>query len=176
MRGRAAFAVILLATAAPPALPREKPLALRVMTYNIHSCRGRDEKIRPDRIAQVIAEHKPDVVALQEVRVGRVESAPAPLDSSEKGAVMPPVGEYPLPPPEAIPPRTPANTAAAAPFTDQPRAIAEALGMGYVFYPLVRLSGEDYGIAVLSRYPLRIVRAENLPTHPEREGLDRTLR
>ena len=47
----------------------EKFLAvLRVMTYNVHSCRGGDGKISPERIAGVIAAHNPDIVALQELK------------------------------------------------------------------------------------------------------------
>jgi endonuclease/exonuclease/phosphatase family metal-dependent hydrolase len=99
-------------------------VALRVMTYNVHSCKGRDGKIRPERIAAVVARYQPDVVALQEVRVGAV---------------------------------------------DQPGAIAAALGMRSAFFPLVRLEKEEYGIAVLSRHPMRTVRAAALPTHPASE-------
>jgi endonuclease/exonuclease/phosphatase family metal-dependent hydrolase len=32
---------------------------------------------------------------------------------------------------------------------------------------------EDFGIAILSRYPMRLVRAENLPTLPKRKGMER---
>lgn len=44
---------------------------VRVLTYNIHSCVGTDRKLDPARIAGVIAEAAPDIVALQEVDVGR---------------------------------------------------------------------------------------------------------
>ena len=47
---------------------------LRVMSYNVHSCIGMDGKIDPARIARVIARARPDVVALQELDVGRVRS------------------------------------------------------------------------------------------------------
>jgi endonuclease/exonuclease/phosphatase family metal-dependent hydrolase len=40
---------------------------LRVATYNIHRCRGLDRRVRPERIAAVLASINPDVVALQEV-------------------------------------------------------------------------------------------------------------
>lgn len=40
---------------------------VRVATYNVHKCRGLDGRVRPDRIAQVLAELDADVVALQEV-------------------------------------------------------------------------------------------------------------
>jgi endonuclease/exonuclease/phosphatase family metal-dependent hydrolase len=43
--------------------------SLRVMTYNVRSCRGSDGRYRPERIAKVIAAHVPDVIALQELDV-----------------------------------------------------------------------------------------------------------
>lgn len=48
-----------------------EPGVLRVMTYNVHSCRGMDGKLAPRRIARVIARYAPDVVALQELDVRR---------------------------------------------------------------------------------------------------------
>jgi len=53
---------------------------LRVMTYNVHICKGTDGKLSPERIARVIARYAPDVVALQEVdvrrkRTGRIDQA-----------------------------------------------------------------------------------------------------
>jgi len=44
---------------------------IRVMTYNVHSCRGLDFRVRPERIARVIEEYQPDLVALQELDVNR---------------------------------------------------------------------------------------------------------
>ena len=43
---------------------------ITVMTYNVRSCRGTDGRHRPERVAEVIAAHRPDVVALQELDVG----------------------------------------------------------------------------------------------------------
>jgi endonuclease/exonuclease/phosphatase family metal-dependent hydrolase len=40
---------------------------LRVATYNIHKCRGLDRRVRPERIASVVAELGADVIALQEI-------------------------------------------------------------------------------------------------------------
>jgi len=37
------------------------------MTYNVHSCRGGDGRLKPDRILKVIRHAKPHVVALQEL-------------------------------------------------------------------------------------------------------------
>jgi endonuclease/exonuclease/phosphatase family metal-dependent hydrolase len=41
--------------------------ALRIATYNVHKCRGLDARVRPGRIAKVIAEFGADTVALQEI-------------------------------------------------------------------------------------------------------------
>ncbi|MCA1558634.1 MAG: endonuclease/exonuclease/phosphatase family protein, partial [Acidobacteria bacterium] len=40
---------------------------LRVVTYNIHKCRGLDRRVRPERIAAVLRETGGEVIALQEV-------------------------------------------------------------------------------------------------------------
>jgi endonuclease/exonuclease/phosphatase family metal-dependent hydrolase len=47
---------------------------LRIMTYNVHSCIGMDGKLSPERIARVIARCAPDIVALQELDVGRART------------------------------------------------------------------------------------------------------
>lgn len=47
---------------------------IRIMTYNVHSCFGRDRKPDPARIAEVISQCKPDIIALQEVDVARARS------------------------------------------------------------------------------------------------------
>lgn len=44
---------------------------ISVMTYNVHRCIGTDRAVSPRRIARVIAELAPDVVALQELPGGR---------------------------------------------------------------------------------------------------------
>jgi len=96
---------------------------IRIMTYNVHSCIGMDGKISPERIARVIKRHDPDIIALQELDVGRART----------------------------------NN------DDQPRLIAQTLGMSYCFHPSVVGNGERYGDAVLSRYPIELVRAARLP-------------
>jgi endonuclease/exonuclease/phosphatase family metal-dependent hydrolase len=45
--------------------------SIRILTYNVHSCIGMDGKLSPQRIARIIAQYQPDVVALQELDVGR---------------------------------------------------------------------------------------------------------
>jgi endonuclease/exonuclease/phosphatase family metal-dependent hydrolase len=49
-------------------------VCFRVMTYNVHRCRGIDRAWSPERIAEVIASCHPDIVALQELDVGRARS------------------------------------------------------------------------------------------------------
>ena len=48
--------------------------SFRVITYNVHRCRGVDRAWSPERIATVIASCHPDIVALQELDVGRARS------------------------------------------------------------------------------------------------------
>ncbi len=105
---------------------------LRVMTYNVHSCVGLDGKLSPRRIARVIARYEPDVVALQEVDVGRSRTG--------RG--------------------------------DQAALIAECLNMDFHFHPVMRVEEELYGDCVLSRLPMRLVRAEKLPTMPGHLALE----
>ena len=99
---------------------------LRLLTYNVHSCIGMDGRLSPERIARLIARLAPDVVALQEVDVGR--------------------------------PRTGA--------VDQAHRIAELLAMDVHFHASLQVAEERYGNAVLSRLPMRRVRAGALPGLP----------
>ncbi|WP_040638756.1 endonuclease/exonuclease/phosphatase family protein [Microvirga lotononidis] len=46
----------------------------RILTYNVHRCLGTDGRLSPSRIADVIAAYEPDVVALQELDVGRLRT------------------------------------------------------------------------------------------------------
>jgi len=46
-------------------------MTLRVMTYNVHRCVGADRRLDVERVAEVIADARPDIVALQELDVGR---------------------------------------------------------------------------------------------------------
>lgn len=68
-----ASALFLFFTAFPASVAAggadPQPMRLRVLTYNIHHGEGVDSKLDLPRIARVIAEQKPDLVALQEVDV-----------------------------------------------------------------------------------------------------------
>lgn len=102
--------------------PRPSVRELRVMTYNVHSCLGMDGRTSPRRIANVISRYNPDLVALQELDLGRVRSQ----------------------------------------RHDQPKLIAEELGMHVAFCPTVVAGGEQYGHALLSHFPLKIIRTDIL--------------
>ncbi len=97
--------------------------SVRILTYNVHSCVGLDGRLDPARIARVIARQAPDVVALQELDVGRSRTG----------------------------------------HLDQAQAIADALEMTLAFHPTVTVADEQFGDAVLSPHPLRVVRAGALP-------------
>jgi len=46
----------------------------RILTYNVHRCVGTDRRLDVARVAEVIAALAPDIVALQEVDVGRART------------------------------------------------------------------------------------------------------
>ncbi len=46
----------------------------RILTYNVHRCLGMDGRLDVGRVAEVIARQAPDIVALQEVDVGRART------------------------------------------------------------------------------------------------------
>jgi len=46
---------------------KQDSFRLRIVTYNVHKCRGIDGRTYPARIAAVLEKLKPDIVALQEV-------------------------------------------------------------------------------------------------------------
>ncbi len=110
-------------TVAGAGLPPEDSKTLTLMSYNVHGCAGMDGCISTDRIARVIARYRPDIIALQELDIGRKRS----------GKI------------------------------DQVDMIAKKLEMKYHFHPAFRLEGEQYGNAILSRYPMSLVKSGALP-------------
>lgn len=110
--------------------PRDRPAGvLRVATYNVHSCVGMDGRVSIRRVARAIRRLDADVVALQELDVGRGRT-----DSR-----------------------------------DQAMEIANELRMDFHFHPALRVEEELYGDAVLSRLPMRLVKAGALPGPKGRE-------
>ena len=47
---------------------------VRILTYNVHRCVGADRRLDVARVAEVIAAQAPDIVALQELDVGRART------------------------------------------------------------------------------------------------------
>jgi endonuclease/exonuclease/phosphatase family metal-dependent hydrolase len=47
---------------------------VRILTYNVHRCVGTDRRLDVARVAEVIAAQAPDIVALQELDVGRART------------------------------------------------------------------------------------------------------
>lgn len=106
---------------------------ITVMTYNVHSCTGRDGKVSPDRIADVIAGCRADIAALQEVD-RRLERSS---------------------------------------FMDQAGEIARRLNMHHHFHPIMKIERGEYGNAVLSSFPVRLMKASELPTLPGRRNMEK---
>ena len=102
------------------------------MTYNVHRCVGTDRDLDVERVAQVIADCKPDIVALQELDVGRARTQ----------------GE------------------------DQAHRLAELLGMRSRFHAAMHVAEEQYGDAILTALPERVVRAGPLPGYPRIRALE----
>ena len=105
-------------TSANPAVP-----SIRVATYNVHGCVGTDRRRSEARVAEVIASMAADVVALQELDLGRSRSA----------------------------------------GVDQAQLIADQLGWERLFQPAMRNEDEQYGNAIISRHPLILLQALELP-------------
>src|SRR5579872_1712255 len=49
---------------------------IRIVTYNVHKCRGLDRRVLPERIAEVLRQLDADVIALQEVIGGATPAEP----------------------------------------------------------------------------------------------------
>lgn len=108
-------------------------ITFSVMTYNVHSCIGIDGEISPLRIAEVIDQCNPDIVALQELDAG--------LERTER--------------------------------IDQAHLIAMTLEMSFHFHSSIQVKEGGYGNAVLSRAPVRLIKAGALPTQPVHPNYER---
>ena len=95
----------------------------KILTYNVRRCVGNDRRLDLGRVADVIAAYEPDIVALQELDVGRRRT----------GGV------------------------------DQALAIAQELDMACHFNAALRVEEEQYGDAILTALPERLVKAGPLP-------------
>jgi endonuclease/exonuclease/phosphatase family metal-dependent hydrolase len=104
----------------------------RILTYNVHRCVGLDRRLDVGRVADVIAAERPDIVALQEVDVGRART----------GGV------------------------------DQAHDLARRLGMVSRFNAALRVEEEQYGDAVLTARPERLIKAGPLPGYARMPRLE----
>ena len=104
----------------------------RILTYNVHRCVGVDRILDVARVAEVIAAQAPDIVALQEIDVGRRRT----------GGV------------------------------DQAQDLARRLGMAFHFNAALRIEQEQYGDAILTRLPERLIKAAALPGHARLKRLE----
>ena len=104
----------------------------RLLTYNVHRCVGTDRRLDVGRIVEVIAEHDPDIVCLQELDVGRMRTG----------------------------------------LVDQAEFIAAGLDMSFHFNPAMVVEAEEYGDALLTRHPERLIRKGALPSIRGIPGLE----
>jgi endonuclease/exonuclease/phosphatase family metal-dependent hydrolase len=95
----------------------------RIVTYNVHRCVGNDRRLDVGRIADVLAALEPDIVALQELDVGRARTD----------------------------------------HVDQAHEIARRLDMACHFHAALRVEEEQYGDAILTCFPERVVKVGPLP-------------
>jgi len=102
---------------------------LTLMTYNIHSGVGRDRRYELDRVAKILQEESPDIVALQEVNRG--------MSWTRRH--------------------------------DQPRMLADMLGMNEYFCRTSWRGGGEWGLALLSPYTLVHRHEYDLTYSPNRE-------
>ncbi|MFQ5747991.1 MAG: endonuclease/exonuclease/phosphatase family protein [Planctomycetota bacterium] len=71
--------------------PRSRAPSFRILTWNIHKAIGMDRSFDPQRVAEVIRHHQPDVVLLQEVDRGVPRSRRTDL-----AAVLADLGGFPF--------------------------------------------------------------------------------
>jgi endonuclease/exonuclease/phosphatase family metal-dependent hydrolase len=110
------------------AMASAKTSKLRVMTYNVHGCSGMDGRVSPRRVARVIDAYNPDIIALQEIDLGRRRSR----------------------------------------AEDQAAEIAKQLNLNHVFCPTITHGDEHYGHALLTPWPVEIVKRARLPADPKK--------
>lgn len=104
----------------------------RIVTYNVHRCVGNDRRLDVSRVAAVLAALNPDIVALQELDVGRRRTGHA----------------------------------------DQAHEIARHLTMSHHFHAALQVEEEQYGDAILTRFPERLVKVGPLPGYDRIRALE----
>ncbi len=110
-------------------------MRVRIMSYNVHRCIGTDGVDSAARIAEIVADANPDVVALQELDTPDSEDG-AGVIASGVGATL---------------------------ARHHAREIAAPLGMNILFRRTFARSIGHYGHALLSRHPMTLKRSEIFP-------------
>jgi endonuclease/exonuclease/phosphatase family metal-dependent hydrolase len=105
---------------------------LRVLTYNVHQCRGMDGKYSPQRIARVVARLQPDIICLRELDQSRTRS----------GSV------------------------------DQVEEISALLSADYAFHAVAEFDDGRFGNAILTAFPMTLVKSGPLPRMSSRLNLE----
>ena len=123
----AVLVVLLVWPRAYQAVPA--PATVRVLTYNIHHGEGMDGVFDLSRLAAVMEQAQPDLVALQEVDL-----------STQRASGV-----------------------------NQLAELERLTGMYAQFGKAMNFEGGDYGVAVLSRWPLLSAQNQPLPSFPNRE-------
>lgn len=108
-------------------------MRIRVMSYNVHRCVGTDGADSAARIARVVAEANPDVVALQELDTPEAEDDACGAGGSGDSALA----------------------------RHHAREIAAPLGMDILFRRTFARNVGHYGHALLSRHAMTLQRSEN---------------
>ena len=104
-----------------------EPVTLRVLSYNVRHGEGLDRRLDLERVAAVIREARPDIVALQEIDRN--------TDRTDR--------------------------------VDQAARLGELTGLEHVFGAFMEYQGGEYGMALLSRWP--VVATTNHPLPPGAE-------
>lgn len=117
--------------------PRPDPQVLRVMSYNVHGCVGSDGRLAPERIAQLVAQYDPDIVALQELQ------APSLWGHGEMAA------------------------SAGLAVPERLQEIVEHLQRDFLFGSALYWASDGFDNAVVARRPLRVLKAGRLVPAPD---------
>lgn len=113
--------------------PHDRDFTIKVMTYNIKSCMNRSRKVDPDSTVDSVSMLMPEIIALQEVDVGKKRTG----------------------------------------FMDQAEYLAGRLNMDHHFFPVMENAAEQYGLALLSVYPVSHLECCYLPALRSRRPKER---
>ncbi len=109
---------------------------LRIMSCDVHGCRGQDGRIAPRRVASLLAYYDPDIVILQGLGIAHLQGS----------------------------------------AWNQASVVAEDLRMNVHFDSLQKSNFATNGIAVLSKHPIRLLKASSSQeNNPDQAGRNQRL-